>query len=262
MGAQAAALLTAGGPLGRPVPFTPAVVVPLDAPAGWSLRDVALSHGGAGLAPWSWDGTALGTVLPDGTRARVRPDLEVELSAPTDLSPLERALGLHADLDQLWAVAPHCRGEGWELRAMSPFEALVQALAATNTSYRSTQAMVAELVGDGPVPSPTAVPALPLQRWGYRLPALRELAEVVDDTDWDALDDQELVDRVRQLRGFGAFAAASALPLMGRPRSLLLDGWLAAQVEDPRSYEQYGRWAGTVLWLDVSRRWRRAPRTP
>ena len=31
--------------------------------------------------------------------------------------------------------------------------------------------------------------------------------------------------------------------------------WLADQVQDPRSYEAYGRWGGTVLWLDVSSRW-------
>ncbi len=262
MGAQAAALLASQGPLGDPVGFAPAVTTRLDVPTGWSLRDVALAHGGVGLAPWSWDGVALGTVLPDGTRARVAPDLTVELSGPSDLTPLRRALDLEADLADLWRVAPHCRGEGWELRAVSPFEALVQSLASTNASYRSTQAMLAELVGAGPFPSPEAVVTMPLRRWGYRLPALRALAETVDDTDWDTLSDEDLIHEVRRRRGFGAFAASSVLPLLGRPRALLLDGWLAGQVPDPRRYEQYGRWAGTVLWLDVSRRWRRAPRTP
>ena len=258
MGAQAAALLSAGRPLGVPRAFSVAATTRLTAPDGYCLRDVALSHGGIGLAPWGWDGTAVSTVLPDGTAARVLPDLTVELSAEAaDLAPLRRALDVGRDPDELWRAAPHCRGEGWELRATSPFEALVQALAATNTSYRSTQAMLAELVGDGPLPSPDDVRTRPLSRWGYRLTSLRALAERVDDTDWDALDDDALLRAVQELPGFGPFAAASALPLLGRPRALLLDGWLAGEVADPGSYRRYGRWAGTVLWLDVSRRWRR-----
>lgn len=258
MGAQAAALLAAGTPLGPTRSFTVAATGALTPPAGYRLRDVALSHGGIGLAPWGWDGTAMSTVLPDGTAARVLPGLSVELSEPVaDLAPLRRALDLESAFDELWEVAPHCTGEGWELRATSPFEALVQALAATNTSYRASQAMLAELVGDGPFPAPEEVPTRPLSRWGYRLPSLRSLAERVGDTDWDALDDGALRRAVQQLPGFGPYAAAAVLPLLARPRALLLDGWLASQVAEPRSYERYGRWGGTVLWLDVSRRWRR-----
>ena len=254
MGAQAAAVL-ATGRLGIPVGFEVSHRERLASPDGYQLRDVALSHGGSGLAPWSYDGSALGTVLPDGTRARVLPDLTAELARPTSTHVLRRALDLDSDLTGLWEAAPRHRGRGWQLRATSAFEALVQALAATNTSYRSTQRMMTELVGDGPLPSPSEVVSKPLTSWGYRLPALRALCEVVDDTDWDALPDDELQQRVLQLKGFGAFAAASVLPLLGRPRPLVVDGWLADQVEDVRAYERYGRWAGTVLWLDVSRRW-------
>jgi len=226
-------------------------------PAGYRLRDVALSHGGVGLAPWGWDGTALTTVLADSVQARVTPDLTVELSAPADLEPLRRALDLDRSFEELWAVAPQCTGEGWELRAATPFEGLVQALAATNTAYRSTQAMLAELVGDGPFPTPEEVRERSPRRWGYRLPHLHALAERVDDTDWEALDDAALLVAVRALPGFGPYASAAALPLLGRRRALVADGWLAAQVDDVTEYRRYGPWAGTVLWLDVSRRWRR-----
>lgn len=257
MGAQAAAALAAAGPLGVPRDVTPAVRTRLPRPEGYRLSDVALAHGGIGLAPWGWDGTSLTTVLADGVAARVLPDLTVELSAATDVGPLRRVLDLDRALTELWAVAPHCAGEGWELRAATPFEGLVQALAATNTAYRSTQAMLEELVGDGPFPTPAEAVSRPLQRWGYRLPHLRALAERVDDTDWDGLADDDLTAAVRRLPGFGPFAAASVLPLLGRRRPLVVDGWLASQVDDVRGYERYGAWGGTVLWLDVSRRWRR-----
>lgn len=257
MGAQAAALLLAGGPMGVPRRFPVAHREVLRAPQGYQLRDVARAHGGVGLAPWGWDGTALTTVLADAVQARVLPDLTVELSAPADLAPLRRALDLDSSWEELWSVAPHCAGEGWELRAPTAFEGLVQALAATNTAYRSTQAMLTELVGDGPFPAPEEVRARPLRRWGYRLPHLLALAERVGDTDWDSLDDATLVTTVRALPGFGPFAAAAVLPLLGRRRTLVTDSWLAGQVEDARAYERYGPWAGTVLWLDVSRRWRR-----
>ncbi|MGZ6793484.1 MAG: hypothetical protein ACXVFV_11065, partial [Mycobacteriales bacterium] len=164
-------------------------------------------------------------------------------------------LDLDTDLTGLWEAAPQWHGAGRQLRAGSPFEALAQALAATNTSYRGTQAMLRELVGEGPFPAPEEVADSSLARWGYRAASLRELAHRVGDVDWAGLDDAELVAEVRALPGFGPFAAASALPLLGRPRPLVLDGWLAGQVADPDRYRRYGRWAGEVMWLEVSRSW-------
>jgi hypothetical protein len=264
VGAQSAALLASADVLGQPQPFRTSVTRRIDAPQGWRLADVALSHGGVGLAPTAYDRHALSTVLPSGTRARVLPDLTVELSsAPTDgdLAVLRRVLDLDADLSGLWAAAPAWREQGWQLRAGSPFEAMAQALASTNASYRATQAMLRELVGDGPFPAPDRALARPLTRWGYRLPALLALAEQVEATNWHALPDDDLHAAVLALRGFGPFAAASVLPLLGRPRPLVLDGWLAAQVPDPSRYESYGRWGGTVLWLEVSSRWKGSGRT-
>lgn len=261
MGAQSAALLASGAPLGDPrPPFAAAATVRLAGPDGYDLDAVARSHGGVGLAPTAYDGTVLTTCLPGGALARVHPDLRVELSAPADVTPLRVVLDLDTDLTGLWEAAPQWHGAGRQLRAASPFEALAQALAATNTSYRGTQAMLRELVGDGPFPGPEQVADLPLRRWGYRAASLRELAARVDDVDWEGLDDAALLAAVRALPGFGPFAAASALPLLGRPRPLVLDSWLARQVGDPGPYRRYGRWAGEVVWLEVSRSWlTRAP---
>lgn len=256
MGAQSAALLAAGGPLGEPrPPFPVAARVLLAGPPGYDLDRVARAHGGCGLAPTAYDGTALTTCLPCGSLARVLPDLTVELSAAADVAPLRVLLDLDTDLTGLWETAPQWHGAGRQLRATSPFEALAQALAATNTSYRGTQAMLRELVGDGPFPAPEEVADSSLARWGYRAASLRELTHRVGDVDWAGLDDAALVAEVRALPGFGPFAAASALPLLGRPRPLVLDGWLARQVADPDRYRRYGRWAGEVMWLEVSRSW-------
>lgn len=251
-----------GGPVGvqRP-PFEVAETVTLSGPPGYDLDRVARSHAGAGLRPYAYDGRRLTTVLPSGTLARVDQALRVELSAPdpVGLQVLRQVLDLDADLTELWACAdPWVRetGAGRHLRASSVLEALAQALASTNTSYRGTQAMMEQLVGDGPFPLPEQVPGRPLTTWGYRGPALLGAARAVHeglDEGWPDASDEQVLSAVRAQRGFGPFAAASVLPLLGRPRPLVLDKWLAQQLPDPGRYARYGRWAGTVLWLEVTR---------
>jgi len=240
-----------------------AEVVTLSGPPGFDLDRVARSHAGAGLRPHAYDGRRLTTVLPRDTLARVDASLRVELSAhdPVGLQVLRRVLDLDADLTELWALAPRwvrAAGAGRQLRAASVLEALAQALAGTNTSYRGTQAMMEQLVGDGPFPRPDQVLGRPLTAWGYRAPALLGAARAVDeglDQDWPDASDEQVLTAVRGLRGFGPFAAAGVLPLIGRPRPLVLDSWLAQQVPDPGRYARYGRWGGTVLWLEVTRTW-------
>lgn len=260
MGEQSAALLAAGHLGVVPPPWLPALTVRLGGPPGWDLDRVARSHGASGLPPTAYDGVRLHTVLPDGTRAVVHPDLAVDLSRQSDLAPLRRVLDLDRDLgafhDAVDDLLPWARahGAGRLLRAATPFQALTQALAATNTSYAGTQAMLAALVRCSPTgfpcPDLTAEPA----GWGYRLPALLQLCS----TDLDGLEDLHdaaLHAAVLALRGFGPFAAASALALLGRPRPLVLDGWLRRQVADISPYAALGRWGGTALWVDVSERW-------
>ena len=72
-----------------------------------------------------------------------------------------------------------------------------------------------------------------------------------------SVPDDEVLAGLRALPGFGPFAAATALPLLGhRPRPVVLDGWLRRQVPDPEAYAPMGRWAGTGIWLAVTaRRW-------
>ena len=285
MGAQAAALLDAGGPVGEVPPPAAAVGgLQLAPPQPYALDAVARGHGGVGLAPSPYDGVRLHRVLglPDGPLAVVvHPDLEVTWSRPTAHAAevrrqLTDVLALEDDLSQLWDACdrlPVLRrartaGAGRVLRAPTAFEDLVGVLAATNASYAATRRMVAALV-TGAFPAPEEVAGLGedglrARGWGYRAPSLLHLATAVADGALDVerwrdlrVPDEVVLAGLRALPGFGPFAAASALPLLGgRPRPLVLDGWLRRSVPDPAVYAPMGRWAGTGLWLAITaRRW-------
>lgn len=277
MGAQAAALLASGGPIGD-VPARPGPdgadatgVLRLAPPASYDLEQVARGHGGVGLAPTAWDGRRLHLRLPDPVV--VHPDLTVAWtgSAP-DEATLRRVLCLDDDLEPLWAACDlvprltwvRAQGAGRVLRAPTVWQDLVGVLAGSRTSYRGTQAMVRSLVGGGPFPSPEQVLAHPVPSfWGHRSRWLQALAgahlDGLDSERWldPALPDDDVAAQARGLDGFGPFGVSQVLPLLGRPRPFVLDGWLAAQVPDPEVYAVMGRWAGSGMWLDVTGAWLR-----
>lgn len=279
MGAQAAALLDAGDPVGDvPAPSPVAGSLRLTAPRPYDLDRVARGHGGVGLAPSAYDGIRLHRVLrlPDGPLpVVVHPDLTATWARPTShAGEVERqlrvVLALDDDLSELWAACDRVPSLGWVrpagagrvLRAPTAFEDLVGTLASTNTSYAATRRRVAGLVGEGSFPTPAEVRALGEARlralgWGYRAPHLVALA-AADLERWrdPAVPDDEVLAGLRALPGFGPFAAATALPLLGcRPRPLVLDGWLRARAGDgvAERLAPMGRWAGTGLWLEVTR---------
>lgn len=283
MGGQVAALLSGPPPYGV-VPAEQPVTgrLRLAAPDRYSLDATARSTGSVAMPPTSYDGLRLNRVLPGGT-VRVGPDLAVACSgAPVEVEPaLTTVLGLQDDPTELWegcAQVPSlawvpAAGAGRVLRAPTVWEDLVGLLAATGTSFRSARAALGRLVGAGPFPAPDVVAALGESGLracglGYRAGPLADLARRVaegrlDPESWRALADEEAYARVVALPGFGPFSAAALLPLLGRPRPLLLDRWLRAQLPgltepDLRArYSPLGRWAGTGLWLEVSGRWLR-----
>lgn len=131
---------------------------------------------------------------------------------------------------------------------------------------------MARLVGDGPFPTAEEVASRDLSQlgWGYRARSLARLADrvaggEVDPGAWLDLrvPDDEVLAALRALPGFGAFASAQVLPLLGpRPRPVALDGWLRTRL-GPDAQERYaamGRWAGSGMWLEVTRL--RAGRAP
>jgi hypothetical protein len=276
VGAQAAALLDAGGPVGV-VPAEQPVMgtLRLAGPEPYDLDRVARAHGGVGLAPSAWDGQRLHLVLDTGPVV-VHPDLTVSWSGGRpDEAVLRQVLALDDDLAELWEACdrvPSLRwvrplGAGRLLRAPTAWEDLVGALAATNASYGASQRMVRALVGDGPFPGPSEVLERDLGAWGYRAASLREIARrvaagEVDPEAWRdlAVPDEQVLGELRALPGIGPFAAAQLLPLLGpRPRPVALDGWLRTRV-DPAGYAAMGRWAGSGMLLAVTaRRGRTAP---
>jgi 3-methyladenine DNA glycosylase/8-oxoguanine DNA glycosylase len=273
MGAQAAALLdaaAAGAPLGdlpAAAPGAGRVALP---GAGTALWRTALAHGGVGLAPFAWDGTRLHLRLPGPVV--VGPDLVAAWSGPAPgPAALARVLALHDDLEPLWQACDAVPGLGWVratgagrvLRSPTVWQDLVGALAQVRSSYRGAQARVRTLVADGPFPEPSAVLArADLPGWGLREPWLRALARAVDAGRVDperwldqGLPAAQVGDELRALGGIGRFTAAQVLPLLGRPRPLVLDGWLREQLGglDDRQlaarFAPAGSWAGTAAWL-------------
>lgn len=274
MGAQAAALLDGGGPVGDVPPPAPAKgSLRLTGPQPYDLDRVARSHGGVGLAPTAWDGARLhlnGVV--------VQRDLTVTWSrSRPDLATLRWVLALDDDLAELWDACdrvPSLRwvrplGAGRLLRSPTAWQDLVGALAATNASYAATRRMVGALVGGGPFPTAAEVLERDLTGWGYRAASLRGLAERVAAGDVDpkawcdlGVPDAQVLAELRALPGIGPFAAAQLLPLLGpRPRPVVLDGWLRAQV-DPAGYAAMGRWAGSGMLLAVTAGRGRVPAVP
>ena len=288
MGAQAAALLDAGGPVGDvPADGPWTGELQLEPPPSYDLARTALVHGGVGLAPTAWDGRRLHLRLPDPVVVEPGPAGGPGITVrwrgrPPDVAVLRRVLALDDDLEELWSACdrlPSLRwvrttGAGRVLRSPTVWQDLVGTLAGTRASYRSTQAMVRALVGDGPFPEPHQVLDRDLTPWGYRASWLRQLAEqVAGGLDVEGLldprvGDEEVELRVRGLAGFGPFATAQLMPLLGRPRPVVLDGWLRAQLggaSDAQVHERYaalGRWAGTGAWLEVLAPRLTAPRLP
>lgn len=277
MGAQAAALLDAaarGAPLGTlDPPWGAAGSVQLAVPGRVALARTALVHAGVGLAPSGWDGQRLHLRLPGGPVV-VDDDLTVTWrDAPPDVAVLRRVLALDDDVEPLWRACDAVAGLAWVrtggtgrvLRSPTVWQDVVGALAQVRSSYRGAQARMRALVGEGPFPAPGDVAARPqLPGWGLREPWLRALAAAVDGgavepERWldPQLDDAVVHEQLRALPGVGPFTAAQLMPLLGRPRPMVLDGWLRTQLGDVDDdvlagrYAPAGRWAGTAAWLDA-----------
>jgi 3-methyladenine DNA glycosylase/8-oxoguanine DNA glycosylase len=182
------------------------------------------------------------------------------------------------------------------LRSPTVFEDLAKTLATTNCSWALTRSMCRRLVetlgetgpaGERTFPTASAVAAAGAAhlrdevRAGYRSRAFVELAAEVASGELDverwlpsspaAPSDEEVLRSVLELRGFGPYAAQGMLGLLGRPRGLALDSWVRAKLpkllgvpaltdeEITARYSAYGRWGGTVLWLELTRDWFEPP---
>jgi N-glycosylase/DNA lyase len=220
-------------------------------------------------------------------RIAVKQQLRRMLALEDDLTELYTACGTAPATAWIRELAV-----GRLLRSPTVFEDLVKTLATTNCSWALTRSMCRRLVdvlgAEGPAgerafPTPAALASAGEDvlrdeiRAGYRSRAFVELGTAVDSGRLDperwlashpaADGDDEVRAAIAGLRGFGPYASQGMLGLLGRPRGLALDSWVRVKLpsvlgrpamtdaEIAERYTPYGRWGGTVLWLELTRDW-------
>ena len=202
--------------------------------------------------------------------------------------PLDDFYDLTDSEDRLKWVST-CRA-GRLIRSATVFEDLVKTLCTTNCSWGLTKNMVRNLVqtlgedaGKGKSAFPTAEAMASVSekfyrdeiRAGYRSPYFLELAEAIasgkiDPESWltSDLPTVDLKKEIKQIKGFGDYAADNLLKLLGRYNGLALDSWLRSQFykkhnrekvcpdkKIERHYTKYGDWKGLAIWCDMTERW-------
>ena len=164
------------------------------------------------------------------------------------------------------------------------WEDLAKTLATTNTTWNGTVSMCRRLVEMGQstdgihvFPTPAEVAAKRLDElanstgFGYRSDYLHDLATAIVYGDLEVeqwrespIATDELYQRVLELKGFGPYAAANMLKLLGHYDSLAIDtsvrevfrvqlndGVAPSDRDIERYYEPFGEWRGLVMWFDV-----------
>ena len=182
------------------------------------------------------------------------------------------------------------RGAGRLLRSASVFEDMVKTLCTTNCSWSLTRKMVANLVeklgdpaGSGTRSFPTAAAMASVDeafyrneiKAGYRSPFFVELAQKVANRELDPeafldsdLPTPELKKEIKNVKGFGDYAADNLLKLLGRNDGLALDSWLRSRFYQKHNkgkacpdkkitkhYSKFGKWQGLMIWCDMTEDW-------
>jgi len=226
-------------------------------------------------------GGALRVATPAALSARARAGVAQAVARifaiDTDLSPFYNAL---ADNDPLqWARG----GAGRLLAAPSVLEDLVRTLCSTNCAFSATRRMIAALVrlGGGAFPTAEMLRDAGVQtlvdevRMGYRARSLFELAERVCDGELDleslraagGAREEAVAEKLASLHGFGPYAVAHAMQLLGFHRPLILDSWTRptymriigkrtrSDATIRRDFARYGAYAGLAFWLTLTKDW-------
>lgn len=210
-----------------------------------------------------------------GHEAELEADVDHIMTAHWPLADFQQAMQAFPRYDGLMA-----RGWGRLLVAPTVWEDLAKTLLTTNTTWAQTRQMTARLCALGTpwqdrhaFPTPQQIAALPLEtfseqaRLGYRAVSLHRLAQQIsaglDVEAWRTLPSDDLYQAVRGLRGFGDYAAATMLRLLGNFDRLAIDTECRASFrrltgrtdftdrEIRAHYTQYGAWQGLVMWMDM-----------
>ncbi|MGI8812915.1 MAG: DNA-3-methyladenine glycosylase family protein [Pyrinomonadaceae bacterium] len=239
----------------------------------------------------------------EGTISDTGKSIRVELGAGEfNKEAITRAtrhiLRLDDDIDGLYAKVAGIEnmkwigevGAGRMLRSPTVFEDLVKTLCTTNCSWGLTRNMVNNLVGKLGEPSAGGRRAFPTPeamaavgedfyrseiKAGYRSAYFFEMAKAVhsgeiDPESWlsTELSTAELKKEIKQIKGFGDYAAENLLKLLGRYDGLALDSWLRAKFYErhnkskvcpdkkiERHYKTFGEWRGLAIWCDMTESW-------
>ncbi len=202
--------------------------------------------------------------------------------------PLEEFYGLTDNEERLSWVSVAKAGR--LIRSATVFEDMVKTTCTTNCSWSLTKNMVRNLVhklgepaigGGRAFPKAEAMASVSEKfyrdeiRAGYRSPYFLELAEAVvsgtfDPESWltSELPTTELRKEIKNVKGFGDYAADNLLKLIGRYDGLALDSWLRSQFykkhnrekvcpdkKIERHYTKFGEWKGLAMWCDMTERW-------
>ena len=246
----------------------------------------ATSSGRAGPGPHVAGGRGVVGVTVTATRSLDEADAGFIRRAVSRCLSLDRDLGgfygaIAGEPHHKWIVDHRA---GRLLASSSVWEDLVKTLTTTNTSWSNTISMCERLARLGPqvdgrhcFPTPSEIRAIGVAELGeatglgYRTPYLHELASAIDDGETEperwregSVDSAEIERRILGLKGFGPYAAANMLKLLGHYERLAIDssvretfrvrlndGVKPSADDIERHYEPYGRWRGLVMWFDV-----------
>lgn len=212
------------------------------------------------------------------------------LALDLDLAPLYDML--RGDADRAWIAE---RGAGRFLRAATLWEDVIKLVLTTNCTWTLTEIMTQRLVDALGAEAAPGVRAFPTPaamakkseafyrttiKAGYRSPSLVKLATAVSRGDVDLetmITTPESAAAAKKaiisLPGCGPYVADNLLRILGRGDYLGLDSWsrvvYAKRVHNggrgatrplkdatiERAYKRFGRYAGLVFWLDVTRHW-------
>lgn len=282
-------------------------------PAGYSLPVALFGHGWVDVAPFSMQVDPLALVrvehLPGGGTVRIvaqqktiggRLEVRTESAAALNATDeeyiatvLRTCLRVDEDLSAFYAVlAGHPRyawvpatGSGTLLASPTVWEDLAKTLLTTNTTWRMTKSMAAQLnslgaqhaPGQHAWPTAQAIATMPMEelaasvRAGYRVAYLHELAQRIASgqlpvEQWrNATYPAEQLEReMRSIRGFGPYAIGAMQRLLGRYLHLGLDsvcrstyrtrvqpGAAGTDKEIVAYYAPMAPWGGLAVWMDV-----------
>ena len=181
---------------------------------------------------------------PDGRGAAVRVQCDRALPADTSRAlrrAVVRMLRIDADLAGWYRLAPRARRRGFGRMFRSPtlLEDLVKTITSCNVAWPSTMRMnelLVQRVGDGAFPSAAQLAGVTPSRLkrsckvGYRAQRIVGLARRFDRGELEAAwfespdrETDELREALLAIEGFGPYAAANALQLLGHDDHLPID---------------------------------------